>query len=266
MTAFRSLWRAAFAHPPFVVGAGLWLALAVTADAQTGWQAAEVDNWLLYQKNENETDQWKYQPRLYLPYRFDNGVTFTQRVDLPLIYTNDSGPGNPGGGWSGGAGDMFIEEIVESAEVATNLRLKASVRFVFPTGKQKPFGNSQYQWAPGGGIIYAMPDVGEGVTLQPYVRYFSGFAPQASVSEIRTLDLYPAATIGLPQQWKLLLYPENPITYNHNNGTWFVPLDLMLSRRIDRMVDFGIGGAFKLGNTSDPSYRYIIDARLTVTF
>ena len=242
------------------------LGVAGTAVAQAGWQPAEVDNWLLYQKNENDTNQWKYQPRLYLPYRFDGGATFTQRVDLPLIYTNDSGPGNPQGGWSGGIGDVFIEEIFESADVATNLRLKASVRFVFPTGKEKPFGNSQYQWAPGAGFIYAMPDLWEGVTLQPYVRWFSGFAPQASVSEIRTFNLYPAATINLAQQWKLLLYPENPITYNHSNGTWFVPLDLMLARSLERTLAFGFGGAFNVGNTKDPSYRYIIDARLTMKF
>ena len=41
----------------------------------------------------------------------------------------------------------------KSPEIAKNLWLKASVRFLFPTGKQSPFGSSQYQWGPAGGFI-----------------------------------------------------------------------------------------------------------------
>lgn len=70
----------------------------------------------------------------------------------------------------------------------------------------------------------------------------------------------------LPARWSLLLYPDNPITYNRQNGTWFVPLDLMLARKVDRTLEFGIGGAVKLGHPSDPSYRYVIDGRLIVYF
>lgn len=253
--------------PALVLLALLFPAASSTAQAQAGFEPSYIENWLFFQRNENGSDQWKYEPRLYIPYRFDNGGTFLQRVDVPLIDTNNSGPGNPDGGWSGGIGDVFVEEIFVSPEVAKNFKWKASVRFVFPTGKQKPFGSSQYQWAPGGGFIYEMPDVLGGVTLTPYARWFSGFAPTADkVTEVRTLDLYPAATFALPERWSLLLYPDNPITYNHQKGTWFVPLDLMLARKVDRTLEFGIGGAVKLGHPSDPSYRYIVDGRLIVYF
>ena len=237
------------------------------AVGEGGFGTVELQNWGFFQRNEDGSNQWKYDPRLYIPYKFANGVTFTQRIDVPLIYTNASGAGNPGGGYSGGVGDMFIEEYFESAPVAENLRLKASVRFVFPTGKQSPFGDSQYQWAPGGGLIYAMPNLWRGVTLEPYVRYFSGFDPQYdNVKDVRKLELYPAATFALSEGWSLLLYPDNPITYNEQKNAWFVPLDLMFARRIDRTLEVGVGGAWKLGNPSDPSYRYIIDARLIVSF
>ena len=115
--------------------------------------------------------------------------------------------------------------------------------------------------------VNAMPDTLQGVTLAPYVRYMSGFAPQyENVSETRKLELYPAVTFGLPERWSLMLYPDNPITYNEQKKTWFVPLYIMLARKIDKAFDFGLGGAWKLGKPSDPSYRYIIDARLTVHF
>lgn len=245
-------------------------ALCVVAphtSAQSGLGTVYVENWGYFQRNENGTNQWTYEPHLYVPYHFDNGATFTQRLDVPMIDTNATGPGNPGGGYSGGFGDVFIEEIFESPEIAKNLRLKASVRFVFPTGKQSPFGSSQYQWGPAAGFIYAIPDALQGVTLAPYVRYLSGFDPQyANVSEKRKLELYPAVTFALPERWSLLFYPDNPITYNEQKKTWFVPLDLMLARKVDKTLEYGLGGAWKLGNPNDPSYRYIIDARLIIYF
>ena len=66
------------------------------------------ENWGYFQRNEDGSNEWKYWPRLYVPYSFDNGWTFTQCVDVPMIYTNAVGPGNPGGGYSGGVGDAFI--------------------------------------------------------------------------------------------------------------------------------------------------------------
>jgi hypothetical protein len=237
------------------------------AAAQDGWGAPSVENWGFFQKNENGSDQWKYEPRLYVPFRLENGWTFTQRVDVPVIYTNAKGAGNPAGGYSWGIGNVFIEEIFETPEIAQNLSLRASVRLVFPTGKQSPFGSSQYQWAPMAGMIYRMPEALAGVTLAPYVRYFSGFAPQyENVAEVRKLDLYPAATFGLGERWSMSLYPDNPITYNVSNKTWFVPLDLMFVHKLDVRWEYGFGGAWKLGHPSDPAYRYIIDARLNYRF
>jgi hypothetical protein len=238
-----------------------------TAWAQTGLGTIRFDNWVFFQRNENDTNQWKYQPRLYVPYRFESGWTFTQRIDVPMIYTNSTGPGNPYGGYTGGMGDAFIEEIFDTPEVAKNLTIRASVRFVFPTGRGSPFGSGQNQWAPALGVTYRMPDVLNGVTLAPLARYFSGFNPDNStITTTQSLNLFPAATFRIDDRWSLALYPENPITYNYRTQTWFVPLDAMLVHRFTKNLEFGFGGAVKLGNPSNPSYRYIVDARLTYLF
>src|SRR5262249_46036972 len=150
------------------------IAMSASVRADGGLQAAYGENWITFQRNSDGSNQWKEDPRLYVPWRFDNGWTFTQRGDVPYIYTNAPGPGMPGGHYSGGFGDAYIEEIFESPELAPNFRLRASVRFVFPTGKQSPFGSSQYQWAPAAGFTWKLPDVGRGTTAEPYVRYFSG--------------------------------------------------------------------------------------------
>ena len=243
------------------------LCAATGAFAEAGFEPAQIENWGYFQRNESGSAEWKLQPRLLVPYRFANDWSFTQRVDLPLVYTDKAGTANPDGTWSFGVGNIFVEEIVESREVADGLRLKTSVRFVFPTGKATPFGSSQYQWAPGVGAVYAMPSLLRGVTLAPYVRYFSGFAPtRADVTEVRRFDLYPALDFGLGGCWSLHLYPENPIEYNRSNGAWFVPLDAMVACRLSRTLQWGLGGAYKLGDPRDPPYRYIVDTRLAVRF
>jgi hypothetical protein len=256
-------------HRAFALGrcALAMILIAPTTAAQSGLGMVNVENWGFFQKNENGSDQWKYEPRLYVPFHFDNGWMFTQRVDVPMIYTNAKGAGNPGGGYSGGIGDVFIEEIFETPEIAKDLSFRASVRLELPTGKQSPFGSSQYQWAPMAGMIYRIPDALAGVTLAPYVRYFFGFDPQyPNVTKTRKLDLYPAATFELGERWSMSFYPDNPLIYNESNRTWFVPLDLMLVHRVGKQWECGFGGAWKLGHPSDPAYRYIIDARLNYWF
>jgi hypothetical protein len=239
--------------------------VALLATASAAAQApVRIENWLTYQGNENGSAQWKFEPHLYVPFALGGGWTFTQRVDLPLIYTDDKGAANPDGGWSFGVGNAFLEEMLESPEVAPGVRLRGSVRFVLPTGKAAPFGQGQYQWAPGAGAFVALP---RGLTLEPFARYFQGFAAtEPNTSLVREWQIYPAASQELGNGWLLQLYPENPIRYNRAKGTWFVPLDLMLAYRIDARWQAGLGGAYKLGDPRDPPYRYIVNARLTRTF
>ena len=161
-----------------------WLALAAGGSA-TAQQLGTVrfDNWLSYQRNTDKSGQWLYQPRFYIPFELSRGWTFTQRIDLPLSYTDEVGTDNPAGQWKAGLGDWFVEEIFSSPELAPNLRMWASVRLVFPTGGASPFGSDQYQWAPALSVDYAMPD--HGITFSPVARYFMSYhatAPGAARS------------------------------------------------------------------------------------
>lgn len=251
----------------FILTLGLWLAVG-SAQAQNGLGTVRLDNWGFFQKNANGSEQWQYRPRVFVPYGFDNGWTFTQRADVPMLYTNATGPAKPEGGYSGGIGNSLIEEIVDSPEVAPNLTLRASLRFVFPSPKASPFGtDNQYQVAPGVGLTYKMPDTLNGVTIAPYLRYFWGFdAKNAGTTLVSSLNLFPTVTFKLDDRWSLSLYPENPITFNNNTNAWFVPLDFMFVNRVSKTFEFAIGGAVKLGNPSNPSYNYIVDGRATFYF
>ena len=221
----------------------------------------------MYQRNLNGTNRWTYWPRVFVPYRFESGWTFTQRADLPMAYTDSTGPGKPNGGYSGGLGDALIEEIFDTPEVAKDLTLVASLRLVFPTGKEAPFGSSQYQWALGLGATYRLPDVLGGTTIGPFLRYFWGFDPQvAGVTTVRKLTIFPVVSFPLDASWTLFFYPENPISYNARSHTWVVPLDLLFVKTFDKTIQLGIGGAVNLNQNDPSSYRYIVDAKLSLFF
>jgi len=262
---------------------------AVSILAWTGSVAAEtrlgtvrLDNWAYFQRNTTATERWQYRARLFAPFHFDHGWTFTQRVDVPFYYTNESGPDNSGGGWKADIADMLVEEIIDSPEVAKNLRLRTSVRFELPTGGQAPFGSDQWQLALGAGFTYRLPDTLRGMTIAPFFRYFNGFDAGSGVSRVQRLDLYPAMTVGLdklrgikmvmelfdenwPKAWSLAFYPENPISYNAVTGKWFVPIDAMLVYRISHRFEWGIGGAYAVVR-DDPDYKYIVNTRLSLYF
>jgi hypothetical protein len=250
--------------------AGTLAALALAASALGAPASAQqlgtirFDNWLYFQENTDSSERWQYRPRFFIPFSLPQGWTFTQRADLPVFYTDKVGTENPSGDWKWGIGDWFIEEIFATPELAKNFRMSASVRFVFPTGGGSPFGADQYQWAPSIRATYAIPE--HKVTIGPLARYFMSFhATEPGAAKVRKLDLYPAVTFGLPDDWSLAFYPENPISYNDVTNKWFVPIDAMLIKRFSKTVEFGFGGAYGLVK-DDPQYQYIINGRLTFYF
>jgi hypothetical protein len=257
----------------------LW-AGSVAADIELG--TVRLDNWAYFQQNANATGRVQLRERLFVPFNFDQGWTFTQRVDLPFYDTDKSGPANPGGVWRASIADMLIEEIIDSPEIAKNLRLRTSLRFVFPTGGQAPFGSDQWQVAPGLGFTYRLPETLRGMTVAPFFRYYSGFDASNGVSQVQRLDISPAISVNLdqlrgikiamelfdetwPKTWSLALYPENSISYNATTGKWFVPIDAMLINRISHRLEWGIGGAYALIR-DDPQYKYIVNTRISLYF
>jgi hypothetical protein len=224
----------------------------------------EFDNWLTYQQNNNDSSQLQYDPRLFIPFKLSPGWTFMQRIDVPALYTDEVGTDNPTGGWKGGIGDAFIEEILASPELAKNFSMWASVRLVFPTGGSSPFGSDQYQWAPALSAKYVIPE--HGIMFNPVARYFMSYhATEAGARKVRQLDLFPILTFALPHNWSVAAYSENGISYNDVTNKWFVPIDLMLIKRVTKTVELGLGGAYGLVK-DDAGYKYNIYARITVYF
>ena len=226
-----------------------------------------LDNWGYFQENVNGSYQWQYRPRLFVPWVFGNDWITTLRADVPIIYTNNKGPANRDGGYSGGIGNIFFEPILDSAPVLPNLTLRTSLRFVLKSPDGPPFGvDNQNQIAPGAGFTYRMPDILRGVTFSPYFRWIRGFNGDAGTELTDTLQLIPATTFRLADGWSFAFYGENPITYNRNTGRWFAPLDMLLIFRATDTLEFAFGGATRIGDPAGATYDHIINGRVTLFF
>ena len=238
--------------------------LAAPATAQLG--TIRFDNWFFYQQNYGDTARFQYRPRIFIPYSFGDGWTFTQRLDLPLYYTDATGPENPGGDWKFGVSDVFVEEIFDTPEIAKNARLRGSLRLVFPTGGEAPFGSDQWQVAPGFGGTWRYPEVWRGVTVAPYARYFYGFDEGSpSVTTKRSWNIFPTVTFGMSEKWSLVIWPEQGITYNLRSSKWYVPVEAMVTNRLSKEWEYSVGGAYALVD-DDRSYRWLLQGRLTYFF
>jgi hypothetical protein len=234
---------------------------AAPARAQLG--TIRLDNWLFYQSNYGDSARWQYRPRLFVPYAFGNGWTLTSRADLPLYYTDAKGPANPDGDWKFRASDFLVEEALDTPEVAKNLRLRGSLRLVFPTGGEPPFGADQWQIVPGAGFNWRLPDAWRGVTISPYARYFHGFdAGSDRLTTKRSWNIFPTVTFGLTEKWSVAFYPEQGLTYNDRTNKWFVPVEAMFSNRVSKGFEYSFGGAYAVVK-DDPAYRWVFQSRLT---
>ncbi len=235
------------------------------AQAQMTMGTIRFDNWLFYQQNFGDTERWQYRPRVFIPWSFGDGWTFTQRIDVPLYYTNASGPDNVNGDWKFGVSDMFIEEIFDTPEVAKNVKLRTSLRLVFPTGGKSPFGADQWQAALGFGGNIKAPDIGRGVTFAPYARYFYGFDEGTGVTTKRRWDFFPSVTVALNDAWYLDFWPEQGMSYNIRSGKWFIPFEAMVGNRISKQWEWSFGGSWAV-NDQDQSYKWLLQGRLRYYF
>ncbi|NJD24670.1 MAG: hypothetical protein FIB06_04620 [Betaproteobacteria bacterium] len=248
---------------PTILASSLALIPAIAA-AQA--DPVRFDQWAFYQENANGTARWQYRPRLYIPFALSGGWRFTQRADIPLYYTDATGPDNPPGNWSFHAADALVEEIIDTPDLAENFRLRASLRVVAPTGGRAPFGADQWQVAPGLGFNWRFPEAWRGITLAPYVRFFHGFDPQSpGVNKTRNLTLRPTVNIGMGEGWSPILFEEQPATFNDRTNRWFVPFEAMLARRVNRSYGFSFGGAYGLVD-DNPGYRWLAQGRISFYF
>ncbi|WP_114636443.1 hypothetical protein [Polynucleobacter necessarius] len=65
----------------------------------------------------------------------------------------------------------------------------------------------------------------------------------------RSLQIFPTVGFQLSPNTILRFWDENGMVYNSAGGGWFVPIDAMVTHRLDKNWVFAIGGSKQLVQT-----------------
>ena len=106
--------------------------------------------------------------------------------------------------------------------------------------------------------------------ISPLVRYMigfnakapSGFSPPPLASR---LELYPTVGVNLGPSTQIRFWDENGVLYNAAGGGWFVPIDAMVTQRINKNLLFAIGGAKQVVQTYQ-FYNWTVYGKVSLTF
>ena len=254
---------------PALCGAALFAILA------TGIETAQAENDIVqfsfhvldfYQWNQDDSELNKFDMRFYQDVELGSGWHLRLREDVPIVTTDKIGHDNSDGNWSTNIGDAFLQAVVTTPEITENTTLEFGLRTVFPTGGLSPFGNGSYQLGPQFGISHRFPNVMDGLVIAPTARYlFSVHEIYDDASAYKQWQLYPRVELMLPEKWELGFWVENPIIYDNVTDRWFVPLDVMVTRRFEGPISLSAGYATAIIDRQ-PQYKHMVYGRFAIRF
>ena len=130
------------------------------------------------------------------------------------------------------------------------------------------------QWLAGPQVSTSFTPAGSSKSLladiSPLARYMigfnakapSGFSPPPLASR---LELYPTVGVNLGPSTQIRFWDENGAVYNAAGGGWFVPIDAMVTQRINKNLLFAIGGAKQVVQTYQ-LYNWTVYGKVSFTF
>jgi outer membrane putative beta-barrel porin/alpha-amylase len=184
------------------------------------------------------------------------------RVDLPIVWNNKPNTENRLGNTQSGLGDLLFQAIY--AHTFDN-RWAAGIgtRWMFPTATGDAFGDGKWQIAPLAGFRCFVPEVSKGTFAGMVLRWDNSFGGNPKRSNVQYLIIQPQFNLDLPSEWFLNSAPE--IRSNYKSGKWFVPLDIMLGKKLGRHWVTSIEYRYGLIRGVD-SYKNWIEARIGYFF
>lgn len=130
------------------------------------------------------------------------------------------------------------------------------------------------QWLAGPQVSTSFTPAGSSKSLladiSPLARYMigfnakapSGFSPPPLASR---LELYPTVGLNLGPSTQIRFWDENGAVYNAAGGGWFVPIDAMVTQRINKNLLLAIGGAKQVVQTYQ-LYNWTVYGKVSFTF
>ena len=106
--------------------------------------------------------------------------------------------------------------------------------------------------------------------ISPLARYMIGFNAKAPSGVTppplaSRLELYPTVGLNLGPSTQIRFWDENGVLYNAAGGGWFVPIDAMVTQRINKNLLFAIGGAKQVVQTYQ-FYNWTVYGKVSLTF
>jgi Putative MetA-pathway of phenol degradation len=136
-----------------------------------------------------------------------------------------------------GLGDAVFQTVL-ARKIDERWAFGFGVRLVAPTAEEN-LGSGRWQFMPGFGVRYSLPDLGSNSYFVPAIRYAISFAGDPSKRNISEPQIAPTLNIGLPAQWFVTFYPSNDIRINYGDaipgqtGRLFLPFDVAVGRKVD---------------------------------
>ncbi|OJI05158.1 hypothetical protein AOC28_06585 [Polynucleobacter sp. MWH-Adler-W8] len=136
-----------------------------------------------------------------------------------------------------------------------------------------PLGSTG-QWLAGPQVSTSFRPAGSSqnilADISPLARYMMGFnrkAPTASglPPVDNHLELYPTVGLNLTSSTQLRFWDENGAVYNSAGGGWFVPIDAMVTQRINKNLLVAIGGAKQVVQTYQV-YNWTVYGKISLSF
>ena len=184
--------------------------------------------------------------------RLDTAYTATYGPQLPTQSTGTFSPNNAMLTIWGGQADWFAN---------VGARVLA------------PLGNTG-QWLAGPQVSTSFRPMGSGqhilADISPLARYMMGFNRKAPSSASlppldNHLELYPTIGLNLGASTQLRFWDENGAVYNSAGGGWFVPIDAMVTHRINNNLLLAIGGAKQVVQTYQ-LYNWTVYGKISLSF
>ena len=191
------------------------------------------------------------------------------RLDTSVISTNTNNTqANNSGQFS--AGNTMLTVWGQDKDYLPNLNATIGARVVLP------FGNNG-QWAIGPQVRWLFKP-NEGVQtliseFSPLLRYMYGFNTKNNSLEVnpnqpvlqRNLQIYPTIGVEITPSTYLRFWDENGIIFNSAGGSWFVPIDVMVTHRLSSDFLFAVGASKQLIDTYS-QYNWSVYGKISYSF
>lgn len=139
-----------------------------------------------------------------------------------------------------------------------------------------PFGNDG-QWAAGPQVGSVFKPVDGSSTplsdFSPLARYMFGFYSKNSAlarslnqpSLARRLELYPTLGLNIAPDTQIRFWDENGAVYNSAGGGWFIPIDAMVTHRLNQHFLVALGASKQVVQTYQ-QYDWSFYGKLSFNF